>query len=144
MTSSIINFIIDKYLANILEINPEKTQASLWSGTVELSNLKFKSSIFQTLNLPYLELVDGHIGLLRLTMSLPRFYLYPINVEVNDVFFYARQKSIDDLSKEQQIKDIETYKQSKLKNKEELLKQVNTLKDESPSILDQILKNINY
>ena len=143
MTSSIINFIIDKYLANILEINPEKTQASLWSGTVELSNLKFKSSIFQTLNLPYLELVDGHIGLLRLTMSLPRFYLYPINVEVNDVFFYARQKSIDDLSKEQQIKDIETYKQSKLKNKEELLKQVNTLKDESPSILDQILKNIN-
>lgn len=143
MTSSIINFIIEKYLANFLEINPEKTKASLWSGTVELSNLKFKDSIFKTLNLPYLELVDGHIGSLKLTMSLPLFYLYPIKVEVDDVFFFAKQKNINDLSKEEEIKLMESYKNRQLKNNEELKKEVDTLTDESPSIIDQIFDNLN-
>ena len=143
MTSSIINFIIEKYLANFLEINPEKTKTSLWSGTVELSNLKFKDSIFKTFNLPYLELVDGHIGSLKITMSLPRFYLYPIKVEVDNVFFFARQKNINDLSKEEEIQLMESYKKRQLKNNEELKQEVDSLTDESPSIIDQIVDNLN-
>ena len=56
MTSTIINFIVERYLANILEIDTSQTAASLWSGTVEMSNLKIKQEIFENLNLPYLEL----------------------------------------------------------------------------------------
>ena len=52
MTSSIINYFVENYLSQFLEINPEETQADLWNGTVELNNIKFKKSIFQTLNLP--------------------------------------------------------------------------------------------
>ena len=46
MTSSIINFIVEKYLSNIVEINPEKTKSSLWSGTFEMNNLKIKKPSF--------------------------------------------------------------------------------------------------
>ena len=51
MTSSIINWIVDKYLSNILEINKEQTKSSIWSGVVEMSNLKIKPDIFTSLNL---------------------------------------------------------------------------------------------
>ena len=78
MTSTIVNYFIDNYLSNFLEINPEETQANLWAGTVELKNIKFKESIFQTLNLPYLELVQGYIGRIKAKLSLPLFYNFPI------------------------------------------------------------------
>ena len=94
MTSSIINYFVDNYLSQFLEINSEETQADLWNGTVELNNIKFKKSIFETLNLPYLELVDGYIGKIKATLSLPRFYLYPIKVEIENVFLHARQKML--------------------------------------------------
>ena len=47
MTSTIINFIVERYLANILEIDTTQTTASIWSGTVEMSNLKIKPQIFE-------------------------------------------------------------------------------------------------
>ena len=37
MTSSIINWIVDKYLSNILEINKEQTKSLLWSAEFEMS-----------------------------------------------------------------------------------------------------------
>ena len=94
MTSSIINFIVDKYLSNILEINKEQTKSSIWKGEFEMSNLKIKPEIFTNLNLPYFELVNGYIGTLKIKLQFPRFYLYPIIVNIDKVFFHARQKKI--------------------------------------------------
>ena len=120
MTSTIINFIVERYLANILEIDTTQTTASIWSGTVEMSNLKIKPQIFESLNLPYLELVNGYVGKLSVKMSMPRFYLYPIKVYVDKVFFHAKQKNIDKLNEYEEIKGMETYKNSKLLNAEQL------------------------
>lgn len=78
----IINSLVSNYLADYLEINLEKTKTSLLSGTVELSGVKFKKNLFQTLNIPYLELEDGFIGKIKAKLTLPRFYLYPINLFV--------------------------------------------------------------
>ena len=142
MTSSIINYFVDNYLSQFLEINSEETQADLWNGTAELNNIKFKKSIFETLNLPYLELVDGYIGKIKATLSLPRFYLYPIKVEIQNVFLHARQKSVNNLSKKEQIKLMEENKKDKLKNDEEFTIQVNQLLNESPGYLQQIINNI--
>jgi len=142
MTSSIINYFVDNYLSQFLEINSEETQADLWNGTVELNNIKFKKSIFETLNLPYLELVDGYIGKIKATLSLPRFYLYPIKVEIENVFLHARQKNVNTLSKNEQIKLMEENKKDKLKNDEEFTIQVNQLLNESPGYLQQIINNI--
>ena len=142
MTSSIVNFIVERYLANFLEINTSQTTASIWSGTVEMQNLKIKPEIFQTMNLPYLELVNGYVGKLKLELQMPRFYLYPIKVYVDKVFFHARQKNIDKLNKDKEIEGMEAYKQSQLINTEQLTNQVSQLQNEGPGMVQQIMNNI--
>ena len=142
MTSSIINFIVEKYLSNIVEINPEKTKSSLWSGTVEMSNLKIKREIFETIDLPYCELVNGYIGKLTIQLQLPRFYLYPIKVNIDKVFFHARQKKLDKLNKEEEIKGIENYKNSKLQSVEEFKSEINQFQNEAPGMTTQIINNL--
>ena len=143
MTSSIINWIVDKYLSNILEINKEETKSSLWSGTFEMSNLKIKPEIFTNMNLPYFELVHGYVGKMKISMSLPRFYLYPIKVEIDKVYFHAKQKKLESINKQTEIENMEAYKNSQLQSIEELVNEVNNLQEEgTPGMTSQIINNL--
>ena len=142
MASTIINYLIDYKLNQFLEINPEETKTSLWNGTVDLNNIKFKKNIFESFNLPYIELVDGYIEKMKIKLQLPRFYLYPIKIELDKVFLHARQKSIQNLSKDKQIELIEKNKKEKLKIDEEFTIKLNQLKNESPGFLEQIINNL--
>ena len=40
MTSSLINFIIENFLSSIVQIDTSQTNVSLFSGDIELKNLK--------------------------------------------------------------------------------------------------------
>ena len=143
MTSSIINWVIDKYLSNILEINKEQTKSSIWSGEFEMSNLKIKPDIFISMNLPYFELVHGYVGKMKIKMSLPRFYKYPIKVEIDKLFFHAKQKKLETIKKEQEIQNMENYKNGKLQRFEELTNELNNLKSESsPGMISEIINNL--
>ena len=143
MTSSIINWIVDKYLSNMLEINQEETKSSLWSGEFEMSNLKIKPEIFTNMNLPYFELVHGYVGKMKISLSLPRFYLYPIKVEIDKVFFHAKQKKLETLNKKTEIENMETYKNSQLQSLEELTNEMNNLQSEgTPGMTSQIINNL--
>ena len=118
---SIVNSIISSYLADYLEINPEKTKLSILSGTVDLFGVKFKKNLFTTLNLPYLELVDGYVGKIHANLSFPRFYLYPINVEVDKIYVKVKPKNMNKISEEEILKTFEIYKKKKLNQFEELM-----------------------
>ena len=118
---TIINTIVSNYLADYLEINPEKTKTSILSGTVELSGVKFKKSLFTTLNIAYLELEEGYIGKIHVTLSLPRFYLYPIVVYVDQIYIKVRPKNVNKITEKDIIDTFEIYKQKKLKEFEELM-----------------------
>ena len=118
---SIVNSIISSYLADYLEINPEKTKLSVLSGTVDLYGVKFKKNLFSTLNLPYLELVDGYVGRIHVNLSLPRFYLYPINVQVEKIYIKVKPKNVNKISKEEILKTFDIYKKKKLQQFEELM-----------------------
>ena len=143
MSSSIINWVIDKYLSNILEINKEQTKSSIWSGEIEMSNLKIKPDIFTSMNLPYFELVHGYVGKMKIKMSLPRFYKYPIKVEIDKVFFHAKQKKLETIKKEVEIQNMEKYKNDKLLRREELTNELNNLKsDASPGMVSEIINNL--
>ncbi len=109
-----------------------------------MSNLKIKPEIFTNLNLPYFELVNGYIGTLKIKLQLPRFYLYPIIVNIDKVFFHARQKKLEGLKKETEIKNMEIYKDSKLQNAEELMSQVNQFQNENaePGMASKIINNL--
>ena len=141
MTSSIINIVIDKYLSNILEIDPEKTKSSLWSGFVELNNMKIKQELFKQINVPYFEIVDGFVGKLKINLSLPRFWLAPVKVEVEKIYFLVKQKSLDKFDEKKELKNVEAYIQSKLLSIEELVNGVNAMEKE-PGMSDQLMKNI--
>ena len=143
MSSSIINWVIDKYLSNILEINKEETKSSLWSGEFEMSNLKIKPEIFSSMNLPYFELVHGYVGNMKIKMSLPRFYANPIKVEIDKVFFHAKQKKLENIKKEVEIVNMENYKDSLLQSAEEFSNQIDTLKGETtPGMTNLIINNL--
>ena len=143
MTSSIINWIVDKYLSNMLEINKEQTKSSLWGGVFEMSNLKIKPEIFTNMNLPYFELVHGYVGKMKISMSLPRFYLYPIKVEIDKVFFHAKQKKLETIQKSTEIANMEQYKNNQLQSQEELTNEINNLQNEGqPGMMSQIINNL--
>ena len=118
---AIVNSIISSYLANYLEINPQKTKLSVLTGKVDLFGIKFKKNLFTTLNLPYLELVDGFVGKIHVNLSLPRFYLYPINVEVDKIYVKVKPKNMNKITEEEILKTFEIYKKKKLVQFEELL-----------------------
>ena len=150
----IINSIVSNYLANYLEINPEKTKTSILSGTVELSGVKFKKNLFTILNLPYLELEDGFIGKIKVKLSLPRFYLYPIIVNVEQIYIKVRPKNVNKISEEEILKTFEIYKQKKLKELEEsifiklsyLSQEDEKLKDNKKgnySMIESIINNLH-
>jgi vacuolar protein sorting-associated protein 13A/C len=144
MASTVLNFIVENYLSNFIEINPSQTKASLWSGEVQMSNVKIKKELFQTMNIPFFEVVHGYIGSIKIIMSMPMFYKYPIKVQIENVFFHARQKDINEIIKEEEIKNMEAYKLSTLDNQEILKSQLNQIdKEESSSMQKQIINNLH-
>ena len=143
MASSIINWIIDKYLNNILEINKDLTKSSIFTGEIQMANLKIKPEIFTILNLPFFELVHGYVGKLRIKAKMPRIHLHPIKVEVENVFFHAKQKKLSNIKKEGEIKFMEGFKNNQLTILEEFKNELNNFEDElNPNMVSKIINNI--
>ena len=146
MSSNIINWIIDKYFKNILEIDKEHTKSSVFSGEFEMSNLKIKREIFAILNLPFFELVQGYVGKLKIKVKLPRFYLHPIKIEVEKVFFHAKQKALSNLNKESEIRNLEIFKNTQLQSTEELKCELLNMQNSGeliPGMANKIMNNFD-
>ena len=69
MASGIINWIIDKYLNNILEINKDLTKSSIFTGEIQMANLTIKPAIFTLLNLAFFEFIYGYVGKLKINVK---------------------------------------------------------------------------
>ena len=128
MTSTILNLFFNKFLANFIEIDTSKTNVSLFSGEIKLENLKIKSEIFQTLNIPYIELIHGYIGSMYIDLKMPFFYNYPIRVFLKKIFVHVKQKDINKLKKAEELNNIIEYNKNLLINTEQLLAQIEEVK----------------
>ena len=137
-----MNFLIEKYLSNLVEIDTSQTKASIFSGTINLKNLKIKPELFKNLNLPFFEVVNGYIGNLLIKLKMPRFYKHPINLEVDKVFIHIRQITIDKKMKEEEIKAMEVYKNQVLKDEEELRQNWENVDKEESNIFQQIMNDL--
>ena len=157
MTSSILNLVFENYLSSMLEIDTSKTNVSLFSGNIELSNLKIKDEIFQNLNLPYIEVVHGYVGSLQISLQMPFFYDHPIKLFIDKIFFHARMKNINQLDNEQEIKNMEEFKKSALLKAEQAYAQIEEVKrqnaeneskkkkgeEKSPGLVQKIINNLS-
>lgn len=141
MAGTLINFVVDKYLSNILEIDKDKTTTSLMSGTVNMENLKIKKEIFNNLNLPYFEMVHGFVGSIKVEFSPLTFWRNPIVVKISKVFFMMKQKTLEKLNEDAEIKQMEDYKTSKLLSVEELRTQIGGVTSD-PGMMEQIINNL--
>ena len=156
MSSSLINFIFDNFLSSIVEIDKSKTNVSLFSGEILLENLKIKDEIFQNLNLPFIEVVHGYVGIFHIKLKMPFFYDHPIDVLIDQIFFHARLKNINKLDKEKTIKNMEEFKRNQLLKAEQVLAQIENVKKEnkenekkkseddkkSPGLVQKIINNL--
>ena len=131
MSSTIINFIINKFLANFLEIDTSKTNVSILTGKIKFENLKIKSEIFQTYNLPYFELLNGYVGGIDIDLKMPFFYNNPIKVKIKEIFVHAKVKNINKLKKEEELNTILQFKQNSLINSEQLLAEIEQMKKQN-------------
>ena len=143
MTSSIINLVIDNFLSNFIEIDKSQTYASLLSGVLELRNVKIKKELFSYIKLPYFILDIGYIGKIKIEMSMPFFYSYPINIYINDIFIFAKQKEIKNLNEKEEINSLKQIKNNLLEAEENLINKLSEIESTEPSMFSQIINNIN-
>ena len=128
MSTSLLNFVFENFLSSIVEIDASKTNVSIFSGEIELNNLKIKDEIFQNLNLPFIEVVNGYIEYLHISLQMPFFYDHAIKVFVNRIFFHARLKNINKLDKDEEIKNMQEFKKNQLLKTEQIYAQIEEVK----------------
>ena len=73
---------------------------------------------------------------------MPRFYKYPINLEVDKVFLHVKQINIDKKQKEEEIKAMEDYKNKTLKDEEEFRQNWENVDKEESNIFQQIMNDL--
>ena len=137
MTSTILNFFFDKFLASFVEIDTSKTDVSIFTGLIELKHLKIKNEVFQNYNIPYMELVHGYIGSMHIELKMPFFYDNPIKVIIDKIFFHSRQKNINKLQKEEELKNIIEYKKKLLLNTEQFYAQIDEIKRQNKENIEK-------
>ena len=152
--SSILNLVFENFLSEIVEIDTSQTNFNLLSGEISLKNLKIKSEIFQKLNLPFVEVAHGYVGAINISLSMPFFYEHAIKVVVEKIFFHARLKNINKLNKEEEIKNMQKLKESRLLSAEQIFAQILDVKKQNeekqqkkedkkePGIVQKIINNL--
>ena len=117
-----VNLILSNYFSDYLEIKRENINTNILKGTIDLYTVKFKKNIFNILNFPSLELIDGIIYKIHIQLILPDYYLHPINIEIDKIFIKIKTKSFKNYNKEAIVKNFELYKKKKLNQFEEIMK----------------------
>jgi hypothetical protein len=84
MSGALVN-ILNKVLGSWIEdLNTEQFSLSIFSGTVELENLKLKRDIFQVLGLP-IKLLTSRIGRIQIKIPWTSWYSNPLMVNIQDL-----------------------------------------------------------
>ena len=143
MTSSLINFIINNFLSNFLEINPNQTYISFLSGELFLQDVKIKKTSLEYINIDYLELINGYIGSIKILLKIPDFYSNPIKIYINDLFIYAKQKKIENINEIERIKNLNKNKSYRLSIEEQLNQGIEEVHNEDGNFVSQIINNLN-
>ena len=83
------------------------------NGNVELTNMKLKQSLFDSMPIP-LKLKFGQIGLIKLKIPVWNLLSQPLVIEIRDVFALAEPKQMKDWSEEVELKAYKNSNQGRL------------------------------
>lgn len=116
MLEGLISQLLNQVLGEFIDdIKPEQLNLSLLKGEVKLQDMAIKSSLFDTLPVPF-SLVFGKIGLIRLDVPISNILSRPLIVEVSDIFLVLRPKPMSEWKEEVEIKAFRESTKSKLQS----------------------------
>lgn len=121
LVANLLNRFLGMYVKNF---DAKQLNVGIWSGDVKLRNLQLRREALDQLHLP-LNVVEGHLG--QLTLSIPWSNLRgkPVKVNIEDVFLLAAPKEEADYDADEEEKRAQDVKIEKLESAE-LLKEQNT------------------
>ena len=121
LVANLLNRFLGIYVKNF---DPKQLNVGIWSGDVTLRNLELRKEALDQLHLP-LNVVEGHLG--QLTLSIPWSNLRgkPVKVNIEDVFLLSAPKEEADYNAEEEEQRAHAVKIEKLESAE-LLKERNT------------------
>lgn len=121
LVANLLNRFLGMYVKNF---DAKQLNVGIWSGDVKLRNLELRREALDQLHLP-LNVVEGHLG--ELTLSIPWSNLRgkPVRVEIQDVFLLAAPKEDAEYDADEEEKRAHAVKMEKLESAE-LLKERNT------------------
>eukprot|EP00808_Paulinella_micropora_P013263 g68077.t1 len=94
MLESLVTSLLNQYLGMFIEgLDPEQLQMNVWSGEVDLQNLKLKSSCLDQLHLP-IKLKAGSVGRLRLALNWAKLSSEPVKVELSDIYLISELEKV--------------------------------------------------
>ena len=98
LVANLLNRFLGMYVKNF---DPKQLNVGIWSGDVTLRNLELRKEALDQLHLP-LNVVEGHLG--QLTLSIPWSNLRgkPVKVNIEDVFLLSAPKEEADYDVEEE------------------------------------------
>ncbi|KAI4916402.1 uncharacterized protein J4E92_009320 [Alternaria infectoria] len=121
LVSTLLNRFLGMYVQNF---DPKQLNVGIWSGDVKLRDLELRREALDQLRLP-LNVVEGHLGSLTLSIPWSNLRGKPLKVNIEDVFLLAAPKEDADYDAEEEDKRAHAVKMEKL-DSAELLKERNT------------------
>ncbi|KAL3479124.1 hypothetical protein BJX99DRAFT_255899 [Aspergillus californicus] len=114
LVANLLNRFLGIYVKNF---DATQLNIGIWSGDVKLRNLELRREALDQLRLP-LNVVEGHVG--ELTLSIPWSNLRgkPVKVDIEDVFLLAAPKEDVDYDPEEEERRANAIKMEKIESAE--------------------------
>ena len=105
---------MNKVLGDFIEnIDPAQLNVSVLSGEVNLTNMKIKNTIFESMPFPF-QLAFGQIGTINLKIPVWNLASQPLVIEIRDVFAIITPKHIKDWNEQVETKAYRNHNQNML------------------------------
>jgi vacuolar protein sorting-associated protein 13A/C len=118
LVAGLLNRFLGMYVKNF---DPAQLKVGIWSGDVKLSNLELRREALDQLKLP-INVVEGHLGQLTLTIPWSNLRGAPVKVFIEDVYLLASPKEEAQYNEEEEERRRQRIKMEKL-DSAELLKE---------------------
>ncbi|PWY87578.1 vacuolar protein sorting-associated protein [Aspergillus heteromorphus CBS 117.55] len=121
LVANLLNRFLGMYVKNF---DAKQLNIGIWSGDVKLRNLELRREALDQLHLP-LNVVEGHVG--ELTLSIPWSNLRgkPVKVDIQDVLLLAAPKEDQDYDPAEEERRAHALKMEKIESAE-ILKERNS------------------
>ncbi|KKK20473.1 hypothetical protein ARAM_004467 [Aspergillus rambellii] len=118
MLEGLVANLLNRFLGiYVKDFDATQLNIGIWSGDVKLRNLELRREALDQLRLP-LNVVEGHVG--QLTLSIPWSNLRgkPVKVDIEDVFLLAAPKEDTDYDPEEEERRANALKMEKVESAE--------------------------